>query len=45
MQRSPVTVVRIEHTDLAFETDLAHGVRVEAVEAGLARPATEGGLA
>lgn len=30
VQQSPVTVVRIEHLDLAFESDIARGIRVEA---------------
>ncbi len=34
VQRTPVTVVRVEHTDLAFEPQIARGVEVEAVEAG-----------
>jgi Fe2+ transport system protein FeoA len=34
VQRTPVTVVRVEHTDLAFEPEIARGVEVEAVDAG-----------
>lgn len=30
VQQSPVTVVRVEHLDLAFELDIARGIRVEA---------------
>jgi len=29
VQQSPVTVVRVEHLDLAFESAIAHGIRVE----------------
>jgi Fe2+ transport system protein FeoA len=29
VQQSPVTVVRVEHLDLAFESDIARGIRVE----------------
>lgn len=31
MQHAPVTVVRVEHTHVAFESHLAEGVEVEAV--------------
>ncbi len=31
VQHTPVTVVQVEHTELAFEAELAHGVRVEAL--------------
>jgi Fe2+ transport system protein FeoA len=30
VQQSPVTVVRVEHLDLAFESDIARGIHVEA---------------
>jgi Fe2+ transport system protein FeoA len=29
VQQSPVTVIRVEHLDLAFESDIARGIRVE----------------
>jgi ferrous iron transport protein A len=29
VQQSPVTVIRVEHLDLAFEAEIARGIRVE----------------
>jgi Fe2+ transport system protein FeoA len=33
IQRTPVVIVRIDHTEIALEYELACGVRVEAIEA------------
>lgn len=43
LQNAPVTVIRIGHLELAFEPDLAHGVRVAALT-GHVGPATDGTL-
>ena len=34
MQHAPVTVVRVERTDLAFEPQIANGILVSRVGAG-----------
>lgn len=31
VQHAPVTVVQVDNTELAFEAELAHGVRVQAL--------------
>jgi Fe2+ transport system protein FeoA len=38
VQQSPVTVVRVEHLDLAFEPEIARGVRVRKEAASAAAP-------
>jgi Fe2+ transport system protein FeoA len=38
IQHAPVTVVRVEHVDLAFEAGIARGIVVSAEIRGASRP-------